>query len=425
MDIERLLLSKVIESGELGPVIEANISADWFVDPAAAKVWSLILDHKAKYDKVPSVGAVKRDYPTYKLLASDESLQYLIDEMRKHRHLVLQESAITDAANLVIARKPERITARLHELMADIAKTSGTTTDINLAVNGAERIKHYKDLTELDGRLRGIPTGFPAIDKALMGAEPGQLYTFVGPPKAGKSTSMLLMAKAANESGYEPLFVGFEMSNREQYERLDAFRAGISHARLRNGTLTAAEWKKLERAIRHQANLPDFHMTQDSSSVMTLSGLRYKIEKFKPDIVYVDGVYMMQDEMGQPNNSPQALTNITRGMKQLAQRLEIPIVIATQALESKMNGKKLSTYSIGYSSSFVQDSDAVIGVERTDEANIMKMKLMLARNAQGLEIFYEWNWEPTKFAELDYNPFESGDSRDVDDIGSEYGWAAA
>ncbi|MEV4576005.1 DnaB-like helicase C-terminal domain-containing protein [Nonomuraea jabiensis] len=425
MDIERLLLGKIIESGELGPAAEANITAEWFADPESAKVWTLITEHKAKYQQVPSVGAVKHDYPTYRLLASDEDLPYLVDEMRRHRHLVLQEAAITDAANLVIARKPEKVTERMHGLLADIAKTSGTTTDINLAANGSDRLIHYKELSELDGRLRGIPTGFPAIDNALQGAEPGQLYTFVGPPKAGKSTSVLLMAKAANDTGYEPLFVGFEMSNKEQFERLDAFRAGISHARLRNGTLTSAEWKKLERAVKAQANLPDFHMTQDSSSVMTLSGLRAKIEKFEPDIVYVDGVYMMTDEMGQPNGSPQALTNITRGMKRLAQQLEVPIIITTQALESKMNGKKLSTYSIGYSSSFVQDSDAIIGVERTDEANIMKMKLMLARNAQGLDVFYSWNWDPTKFEELDYNPFEADDEKDIDKYGDEYGWAAA
>lgn len=424
MDVERLLLSKIIETGEIGPAAEANITTAWFSDPAAAKVWELIVDHKSRYGKVPSVGVVNRDYPLYKLLESEEDLPYLINEMRRHRHLVLQEAAITDAAQMVLARKPERITARFHELLADIAKTSGSTTDINLATNGPERLQHYKELAELDGRLRGIPTGFPAIDNALMGAEPGQLYTFVGPPKVGKSTGMLLMAKSANESGYEPLFVGFEMSNREQGERLDAIRAGISNARLRAGTLTPPEWRKLERAIRVQSNFPDFHMTQDVSSAMTLSGLRAKIEKFSPDIVYVDGVYMMQDEMGQPNGSPQALTNITRGLKRLAQQLEVPIIIATQALESKMNGKKLSTYSIGYSSSFVQDSDAVIGVERTDDPKITKMSLLLARNAQGLEVFYEWNWELSRFVELPYNPFEAEDEKSIDSIGMEYGWAA-
>src|SRR5690606_22917333 len=160
----------------------------------------------------------------------------------------------------------------------------------------------------------------------------------------------------------------------EQQERLDAMRAGISHTRLRNGTLKPAEWQRLERSIASMANLPSFHLTADAQSVMTLTGLRAKIEALDPDIVFVDGVYMMLDEQGEPSGSPQALTNITRGMKRMAQQLRLPIVISTQALESKMAGKKLSTYSVGYSSSFVQDSDAVIGVENTEDHTIKKMR---------------------------------------------------
>ncbi|MDP9870447.1 MULTISPECIES: DnaB-like helicase C-terminal domain-containing protein [Streptosporangium] len=405
MDTERLLISKVIESADLAPAAEAGITPGWFADPSSARVWSMIVDHKGRYGNVPTLAAVKRDYPTYKLLATPEGLPYLVDQMREHRQLVMLEAAITDAAQSHIRRDTAATTARLAAVLAEIARTTPTAYDIDLSTNGDERLTHYRELDALDGRLRGIPSGFPAIDLALQGFEPGQLITFVGPPKTGKSTSMLLMAKAANDSGKEPLFVGFEMSNREQWERLDAIRAGISHKRLRNGTLKPAEWKLLERSVRASQNLPSFHMSQDTSSVTTLTGLRTKIEKLDPDIVYVDGVYMMQDEEGEPSGSSQALTNITRGMKRLAQQLEKPIVIATQALESKMNGKKLTTYSIGYSSSFVQDSDAVIGVQQTDDPNITLMKLLAGRNASPMEAYYTWTWEPVKFEELEYNPF--------------------
>jgi replicative DNA helicase len=281
------------------------------------------------------------------------------------------------------------------------------TSDINLATNGEERLAHYTALSELDGQLRGIPSGFPFIDHALQGFEPRQLITLVGAAKSGKSSSMLLMSKAANEAGYEPLLVGFEMSNREQYERLDAIRAKISHARLRNGSLTVKEWRQLQRAIKAQALLPDFHMTQDANSVMTLTGLRTKIEKINPDIVFVDGVYLMQDEHGEPGRSAAALSNLTAGLKVMAQQLEKPIVIATQALESKMSGKKLSTSSIGYSSTFFQDSDAVIGAEQTEDKNVTCMKILGARNAPTGEAYYEWNWDPVSFRELEGNPFKN------------------
>jgi|GEM_PF-1655162 len=412
MDVENLLISRVVADGKLGPA--ACITPDWFSDPASARVWTLILEHTSKYGKVPSVAAVKADYPTYKLVQSPEGLEYLTDRMVRNRSLALLERGITEAAQLHLDGDLDRVIARLHTALADVARMTPTDHDINLATNADERMEHYRQLAKLDGRLRGIPSGFPAIDNALSGFEAGQLITFVGPPKVGKSTSLLLMAKAANESGYSPLFVGFEMSNTEQFERLDSIRAGVSHTRLRNGTLTKTELAKLERAVNQAKLLPDFYLTQDTFSVLTVTGLRTKVESLKPDIVYIDGAYMMDDEYGEKKGSPQALTNITRALKRLAQQLQIPIVVTTQALESKMNGRVLTPYSVGYTSSFVQDSDAVFGAERTEDPHIVKIKLMLARNALPCEAYYSWYWDPPLFAELPYDP--SGEE-DGDDFG--------
>jgi hypothetical protein len=148
-------------------------------------------------------------------------------------------------------------------------------------------------------------------------------------------------------------------------------------------------------------------MTQDAKSVMTLTGLRTKIEKINPDIVFIDGVYLMQDEQGEPGRSAAALSNITAGLKMMAQQIEKPVVIATQALESKMQGKKMSTFSIGYSSTFLQDSDAIIGAEQTDDKNVTCLKILAARNAPTGEAYYEWNWDPVSFQELEGNPFKN------------------
>jgi hypothetical protein len=81
----------------------------------------------------------------------------------------------------------------------------------------------------------------------------------------------------------------------------------------------------------------------------------------KPDIVFVDGVYLMMDELTGEMNTPQAITNITRAMKRLAQRIDLPIIITTQTLLWKMRAGKVTADSIGYSSSFFQDSDVILG----------------------------------------------------------------
>ena len=101
--------------------------------------------------------------------------------------------------------------------------------------------------------------------------------------------------------------------------------------------------------------------------------------------MFIDGTYMMESEQDVPQGSPQALTSITRSLKQLADRAEIPIVQTTQALSWKAKRGVLSLDSIGYSSSFAQDSDVIFGVEEVKEEgeakpNDLKLRIIASRN---------------------------------------------
>jgi hypothetical protein len=119
-------------------------------------------------------------------------------------------------------------------------------------------------------------------------------------------------------------------------------------------------------------------------------------------VVYVDGMYMMEDENGEAKGSPQALTNLTRGFKKMAQNLQIPIAISTQVLLWKMDRKRgVTTGSIGYASSFAQDSDVLIGVEKTEDDNICKVKILDGRNVKRMEILVLWDWDEGTFEEIE------------------------
>jgi hypothetical protein len=145
-----------------------------------------------------------------------------------------------------------------------------------------------------------------------------------------------------------------------------------------------------------------FIMSNDSQSTSTVSGVLNKIDQYQADICVVDGVYMMQDELGEAQGSPQALTHITRGLKRGAQNKNIPILQTTQALEWKMDKKKgLTGNSIGYSSSFAQDSDLVIGVQPTEDPNVNCIKSLYSRNTGYIETYVRWDWETGTFEEID------------------------
>jgi replicative DNA helicase len=405
-DFERLLVSRVIQDKDLSDVADAGITPAFFGDPENKRVFKAILRHKGQYGEVPSLATIKTDFPTYKFIKVEDSMQVLTDRIRELHTLALLEQGLADSVDAHEEGDALAAMAALHKTLAEIASAVPNARDTDLTQTGNERLARYLSLKDLPDGLRGIPTGFSTIDRATQGLQKEQLITFVGPPKAGKSTLLLLAAMAAHLYGVKVLFIGFEMSNEEQEERYDSIRAGITHARLRNGTLKKQDWDKLEKAMREIENMPSFFLSSDSMNATTLTGVEAKIDALRPDFVVVDGIYMMQDELGEAQGSPQALTNLTRGFKRMAKNRQLPIAISTQVLEWKMNKKKgVTSDSIGYSSSFAQDSDVILGVEKTDDPNINKIKVVLARNCPPLETFVQWDWETGRFEELNEDPF--------------------
>jgi replicative DNA helicase len=168
--------------------------------------------------------------------------------------------------------------------------------------------------------------------------------------------------------------------------------------------MSEKEFDRLEKSMRMMKNMHPFRMSEDSSSLTTISAIAGKIQEYQPDAVFIDGMYLMDDENGEPKGSPQALTNITRGVKRLAQRFDIPVVGTSQVLSWKLNNKRtraITADSIGYTSSFVQDADLVLGVERNPDLDDQAIiRVVEARTAPHAEIHVKWDWQTMEFAEV-------------------------
>jgi replicative DNA helicase len=161
------------------------------------------------------------------------------------------------------------------------------------------------------------------------------------------------------------LFVTFEMGVRELEMRQESLMAKINFRRLQQGALTALEEKKYSDWLdMAQTDYTWPYHFMDVSSGATVSSVEAQAVRYDPAVIFVDGIYMMRDEVTGDVNTWEAITNITRSLKRLATRLDKPIVINSQALHSKSKGKRISSESAGYSSSFGQDSDVLLGLER-------------------------------------------------------------
>lgn len=401
---EQLLVSKVINEQDVSYPLKHGVKADHFTKEWG-QIWSWLITYWRNHGSVPTERAIGMEFGDVKVIdASTEPFSALVDEVfasYRQRNLVEAMSAAMPALNAGDTSEAFKLLAAgVQKAGADVARLR----DVNLIETWEARLEKYDELRKMPNSLRGIPTGINGLDRITSGLRPQQLITFVGEAKKGKSLMTLMMANAAHIHGKRPLFVSFEMSAEEQAARYDAIVAKVPYSNILRASLSDQEFERVRESLRSRKNMHPFIITEDTSSLTTVSSLAAKVQEYKPDILFVDGVYLMDDEQGEPKGSPQALTNITRSLKRLAQNADIPIVGTTQVLSWKLGNKKsrrVTVDSIGYTSSFAQDSDLVLAVESDpDIENQGIIRVVIARSAPSGEIRINWDWNNMDFTEV-------------------------
>ena len=209
------------------------------------------------------------------------------------------------------------------------------------------------------------------------------------------STVSLAIALAAQRAGYKGLYLTFEMSNHEVQQRYLSLGAHVNLTSILRGMVSTEKFGKERSAAERLryfeeevADMSDLTLVHDISSITTLGGVKAKLDQHQPDFLVVDGLYLMSDDKGEPDGSPQALTNISRGCKRLAANERIPFFGTTQALLSRTSKTKgVQMGSTGYTSAFAQDVDGMFGLDRDDLSQpTARLKVIAARNSMGVEV---------------------------------------
>jgi replicative DNA helicase len=415
--IGHLLVSKIIDEQSLAETIKAGIKPDYF-GGEWGDVYQWILTYNNEHGHVPSHRAFSNMFGDVEILdASHDSYSALHAELLD----IYREKTVANAMTEAVQKmdKSEDIQEAINILQGGLRAASVDTVrirDFNIVETWEDRLANYEEMRAHPENLLGIDTGFVGLNRITRGFRGQQFICLVGEPKRGKSLFELIMASACHRTGRTPMFVSFEMSVDEQMARYDALNAKIPYEAILSGNMTQKEMDRLERVLKLGKEMHPFIMSEDSTSLTTLTSLANKVQEYQPDALYVDGLYLMDDEEGEKRGSPQALTNITRGIKRMAQRFDIPIIGTTQVLPSKINNQRtraITADSIGYSSSFIQDSDLILGVERhPDFQDRAIIRVVEGRSVARAEVHIHWDWQTMEFEEVD--------EREDDDRGGSY-----
>lgn len=412
MDVQQALLSKIVHGQDIVAAVNGRITTEFFTDDRYKRVYQFLLDHWQKYGTPADLAVVQASFPSYDWPEYRQSIDYFMDALRERRKRAILTECMGEGVRLLqtpddpdaMTKMVEAITQAVFQVRVETAPT----LDADLIKD--EEFFRLLDERMLDpGFLRGLDTGFRGINYVTGGFQAEQFVTLIGLPKSLKSAMLLYMAMRCHQQGKHPLFIGFEMSNDEQFQRLYSMASGVSLTRIMHGTLSLKDRRRIDRAHGQMKGLLNtIIFSVDIENALTVSGVQAKAMEYQPDILFIDGAYLMQSEIPKvEQGSAAALTDIARALKRLAQHMRIPIVVTTQASQTRSRGGKLTAESAMYTQAWRQSSDVLLGVERVeaegpDDGEIhVKVKVLNSRSGPRAETYVVWDWNKGSVIEVD------------------------
>jgi replicative DNA helicase len=283
----------------------------------------------------------------------------------------------------------------------DIARTRESSSVRTLKEAMRETFERIDRANARGARITGIPTGFDRYDRITSGLHDGELTIVAARPGMGKTSFVLNVAvnvasplqlesaRDPNERWEEPglgvVVFSLEMPREQISNRMLCAEAKVEVSRVRTGMLTPSDWSKLTQAA---TRLSALSVWVDDTATLSILELRSKVRRLQaefdhadpanPDtkrrigLVVVDYLQLMKGRDGAPSRE-QEISEISRGLKQLAKELNLPVIALSQlnrAVETRGEKSKRPQLSdLRESGAIEQDADNICFIYRDDYYN--------------------------------------------------------
>ena len=283
----------------------------------------------------------------------------------------------------------------------------------------AEAWERLETLQKHKGSLRGVPTGFPALDNMLSGFQKSDLIILAARPSIGKTTLALDIARqTAVKHKTSVGFFSLEMSSQQLVDRMLAAQSGVSSWRLRTGKISKDdEYERLQEGIATLSEAPIYIDDKPGMTVLSMRSVarRLKMEK-DLGLIVIDYLQLITPSSGKSNESlVQQVTEISRSLKGMARELDVPVIALSQlsrAVEQRGGRPRLSD--LRDSGSIEQDADVVMFIHREDmtgnrteneRTNVAEILIEKHRNGPVGKVDLRFDEEKTTFMSIDKSDF--------------------
>lgn len=285
----------------------------------------------------------------------------------------------------------DEITKRIHDKTTTLDELTNSITDTLEKIQPVEKADKQEPLMRafesfVSDEPEGINTGYKELDYSLQGMKKGNLLILAARPSMGKTTLALNIIANLCQEGKRVIFYSLEMTADEIYKKLISCTSKISKAeakrqlckdnQTKNNNFdedvkksrsreSTAFWSRLHSGLD---NIYKWNLEIIEKGDFEISDLKIASKVWKKqgglDLLVIDYLQLMSAR-GHENRVTE-LSSITRGLKDLAKDLNVPVLALSQLNRGveKQQIKKPSMADLRESGSIEQDADVVMLIYR-------------------------------------------------------------
>jgi replicative DNA helicase len=424
-----LLGCLLIDNSSLDEISDVGLTQDDFFHPQYGIIFGAIRDlhiEALPFDIV-TVSSRLNDHSKLEKVGGQSALIAICDEIgssaniEHYARLIKQKSVLREVVRTATrvmqtgSNFSGDIEAFLQDVEASFFKLTSQTKNTRMMTLKEALYENLKELerpARAKGEITGVSTGFPSLDSRLLGLQPGQLVILAARPGMGKTALALNWAVAASKQTTLPVAVfSYEMMYAELSMRLLASEACIDARKLKTKDFNEMDLRSISGAIQKLSNIPIYINDNGSTNLLDIRSYCRKIKSERGlAMIVIDYIGLMPIHVKKQSRE-QEIAEISRGLKMLANELEVPIIALSQLNRSSTSrtDRRPQLQDLRESGSLEQDANIVVLIHREEyyDANTPKKgiaEIIIAKNRNGEPGTVELSWigSQTKFAEMEF-----------------------
>ena len=316
--------------------------------------------------------------------------------------------------------EPRQLVSRAEERIFSILERRTNTEAKGISDVLQEALSRMDARMKNEHALGGVETGFTELDSLCGGLHNSELSILAARPSMGKTAIAMNIAEHVSMNLKMPvLFVSLEMACLELADRLLCSSARVNGHRLRNGTISQEDRRRLVQKSSEISSAPLFIDDAPGRTLTEIAAVARRLKRKQGlSLIVID--YLQLIEPDNPRDPRQEqVARIARRLKMMSRELDIPVLclaqLNRQAEASRDNRPRLNH--LRESGAIEQDADVVFFVHREEyyqtndedrERTKGQAEIIIAKQRNGPvgDIKLLWQSDFTRFVNLEQRPYD-------------------